>query len=108
MRRLPQYVGNLKHGAWQQSGLKAASMPPNFGIGMVLASGCGSKTLIRLGGGSVKSLVVLIVMGAILMLCAGLMFKLSQSELAPEEDQGIVLGQIAQGPRVAMPRQIAR
>jgi D-3-phosphoglycerate dehydrogenase len=37
MRRLPQYVGNLKHGAWQQSGLKAASMPPNFGIGMRLA-----------------------------------------------------------------------
>jgi D-3-phosphoglycerate dehydrogenase len=36
MRRLPQYIGNLKHGAWQQSGLKAASMPPNFGIGMVL------------------------------------------------------------------------
>ncbi len=36
MRRVPQYVGNLKHGAWQQSGLKAASMPPNFGLGMVL------------------------------------------------------------------------
>ena len=36
MRRLPQYIGNLKHGAWQQSGLKAASMPPNFGIGQVL------------------------------------------------------------------------
>jgi D-3-phosphoglycerate dehydrogenase len=36
MRRLPQYIGNLKHGAWQQSGLKAASMPPNFGIGMML------------------------------------------------------------------------
>ena len=36
MRRLPQYIGNLKHGAWQQSGLKAASMPPNFGIGMKL------------------------------------------------------------------------
>ncbi|MBV8122759.1 MAG: D-2-hydroxyacid dehydrogenase family protein [Burkholderiaceae bacterium] len=36
MRRLPQYIGNLKHGAWQQSGLKAASMPPNFGLGMVL------------------------------------------------------------------------
>ncbi len=36
MRRLPQYIGNLKHGAWQQSGLKAASMPPNFGIGSVL------------------------------------------------------------------------
>ena len=36
MRRLPQYIGNLKHGAWQQSGLKAASMPANFGIGMQL------------------------------------------------------------------------
>ncbi len=36
MRRLPQYIGNLKHGAWQQSGLKAASMPPNFGLGMLL------------------------------------------------------------------------
>lgn len=36
MRRLPQYVANLKHGAWQQSGLKTASMPPNFGLGNVL------------------------------------------------------------------------
>lgn len=36
MRRLPQYIGNLKHGAWQQSGLKAGSMPPNFGLGTVL------------------------------------------------------------------------
>lgn len=36
MRRLPQYIGNLKHGAWQQSGLKAGSMPPNFGLGMTL------------------------------------------------------------------------
>ena len=36
MRRLPQYIGNLKHGAWQQAGLKTASMPPNFGIGQVL------------------------------------------------------------------------
>jgi uncharacterized protein len=32
-----------------------------FGVGMVLASGCGSKTLIRVGGGNLKSLVVLIV-----------------------------------------------
>ena len=34
-----------------------------FGFGMVLASGCGSKTLLRIGGGSLKSLVVFIVMG---------------------------------------------
>lgn len=34
-----------------------------FGLGMVLASGCGSKTLVRVGGGSLKSLVVFVVMG---------------------------------------------
>ncbi len=32
-----------------------------FGVGMTLASGCGSKTLIRIGTGNLKSLVVLIV-----------------------------------------------
>lgn len=36
MRRLPQYISHLKHGAWQQAGLKAASMPPNFGLGTLL------------------------------------------------------------------------
>jgi uncharacterized membrane protein YedE/YeeE len=33
-----------------------------FGVGMTLASGCGSKTLIRVGGGNLKSLVVLLFM----------------------------------------------
>jgi uncharacterized membrane protein YedE/YeeE len=33
-----------------------------FGFGMTLASGCGSKTLIRIGAGNLKSLVVLIVL----------------------------------------------
>ncbi len=36
MRRIPQYVAHLKHGAWQQAGLKSGAMPPNFGIGYVL------------------------------------------------------------------------
>ena len=31
-----------------------------FGIGMTLASGCGSKTLIRIGGGNLKSIVVFV------------------------------------------------
>ncbi|WP_119154136.1 D-2-hydroxyacid dehydrogenase family protein [Caldimonas tepidiphila] len=53
MRRLPQYIGNLKHGAWQQSGLKAASMPPNFGLGMVLRG----KTLGVWGYGKIGQLV---------------------------------------------------
>jgi uncharacterized protein len=34
-----------------------------FGFGMVLASGCGNKTLVRIGGGSLKSLVVFAVLG---------------------------------------------
>jgi uncharacterized membrane protein YedE/YeeE len=34
-----------------------------FGFGMVLASGCGSKTLIRIGQGNLKSLVVFLAMG---------------------------------------------
>jgi uncharacterized membrane protein YedE/YeeE len=34
-----------------------------FGIGMVLASGCGSKTLLRIGAGNLKSLVVFLVLG---------------------------------------------
>ena len=34
-----------------------------FGFGMVLGSGCGSKTLVRIGSGNLKSLVVLLVMG---------------------------------------------
>ncbi len=32
-----------------------------FGIGMTLGSGCGSKTLIRIGGGNLKSVVVLVI-----------------------------------------------
>jgi len=34
-----------------------------FGVGMTLGSGCGSKTLIRIGGGSLKSLVVFVFVG---------------------------------------------
>jgi hypothetical protein len=34
-----------------------------FGIGMVLASGCGNKTLIRMGTGNLKSWVVFVFMG---------------------------------------------
>jgi D-3-phosphoglycerate dehydrogenase / 2-oxoglutarate reductase len=53
MRRLPQYIGNLKHGAWQQSGMKSASMPPNFGLGSVLRG----KTLGLWGYGKIGQLV---------------------------------------------------
>lgn len=41
---------------------------------------------------------VLIVMGAILFVLLGLMFKMSQSELAPQEDQGLVASLITGAP----------
>lgn len=53
MRRLPQYINNLKHGAWQQSGLKSGSMPPNFGLGSVLRG----KTLGIWGYGKIGQIV---------------------------------------------------
>lgn len=34
-----------------------------FGFGMVLASGCASKALVRIGGGNLKSVVVILVLG---------------------------------------------
>lgn len=53
MRRIPQYIIHLKHGVWQQSGLKSASMPPNFGLGSVLRG----KTLGIWGYGKIGQLI---------------------------------------------------
>ena len=53
MRRLPHYIANLKHGVWQQSGLKSGAMPTNFGIGTVLKG----KTLGVWGYGKIGQLV---------------------------------------------------
>jgi uncharacterized protein len=36
-----------------------------FGVGMTLGSGCGSKTLVRIGGGNLKSVVVFIITGIV-------------------------------------------
>ncbi|BBP03354.1 membrane protein [Sulfuriferula plumbiphila] len=36
-----------------------------FGIGMTLASGCGNKSLIRIGGGNLKSIVVVLIIAVI-------------------------------------------
>jgi uncharacterized membrane protein YedE/YeeE len=45
-----------------------------FGVGMTLASGCANKNLVRLGGGNLKSIFVLIVVGvmAYLMISGGM------------------------------------
>ncbi len=34
-----------------------------FGVGMTLGSGCGQRTLVRVGGGNLKSLVVMLMLG---------------------------------------------
>ena len=47
--------------AWLENVLGGAL----FGIGMTLASGCGNKTLIRIGGGNLKSVMVLLVIALI-------------------------------------------
>lgn len=52
-RRLPQYMANLKHGVWQQSGLKAATAPANHGLGEVVRG----KTLGIWGYGKIGKLV---------------------------------------------------
>jgi D-3-phosphoglycerate dehydrogenase / 2-oxoglutarate reductase len=52
-RRIPQYVANLKQGAWQQSGLKTSALPPNFGLGQVLRG----QTLGIWGFGKIGQLV---------------------------------------------------
>lgn len=51
------YAGN--RWMWLSSAVGGAM----FGYGMVIASGCGNKTLIRIGSGNLKSLVVFLVMG---------------------------------------------
>lgn len=43
--------------------LSAAVGGALFGFGMVLASGCGSKNLLRMGSGSLKAVVVVLVLG---------------------------------------------
>lgn len=53
MRRIPQYAASLKHGAWQQSGMKASSMPANFGLGNTLHG----KTLGIFGYGKIGKLI---------------------------------------------------
>ena len=60
-----------------------------FGIGMTLASGCGNKILIRIGGGNIKSIFVLIVAGFMALLMTrtdfyGLLFHSWMNPISPD------------------------
>ena len=56
-------AGNSIYGGPRVMWLSAVVGGAMFGFGMVLGSGCGSKTLVRIGGGNLKSLVVFVVLG---------------------------------------------
>ena len=71
-----------------------------FGIGMTLSSGCGNKTLIRLGSGNLNSFIVLLVAGLMAYLMTrtdfyGLVFHSWMSPISPDlakigiEDQSL-------------------
>jgi uncharacterized membrane protein YedE/YeeE len=60
-----------------------------FGIGMTLASGCGNKILIRIGGGNLKSIFVLLIAGTMALLMTrtdfyGLIFHSWMSPISPD------------------------
>lgn len=60
-----------------------------FGIGMTLASGCGNKILIRIGGGNIKSVFVLIIAGLMALLMTrtdfyGLLFHSWMNPISPD------------------------
>ena len=60
-----------------------------FGIGMTLASGCGNKILIRIGGGNLKSIFVLLIAGLMALLMTrtdfyGLIFHSWMNPISPD------------------------
>lgn len=72
-----------------------------FGFGMVLSSGCGNKTLVRVGSGNLKSLVVMVVMGvsafATLKGLTGVWRVNSVDRVMVDMPQGAHLGGLLQG-----------
>jgi len=52
-----------------------------FGFGMTLTGGCGSKTVVRLGAGNLKSLVVAIVLGVVAYMTLRGVFALARVQL---------------------------
>jgi uncharacterized membrane protein YedE/YeeE len=83
-----------------------------FGIGMVLASGCGNKTLVRVGSGNLKSLTVLLIamIASYLMMWSPLFEKaflpwlqpatinLAQHGIATQQAGDVISGLLGQAP----------
>ena len=87
-----------------------------FGIGMVLASGCGNKTLVRVGSGNLKSLTVLVIamIASYLMLWSPLFEKaflpwlqpatlnLAQHGIPTQQAGDVIAGLFGQAPSKAI------
>lgn len=52
-----------------------------FGYGMTMAGGCGNKTLVRIGGGNLKSIIVFLVMGVVAYMTLRGLIGLARLEL---------------------------
>jgi uncharacterized protein len=64
-----------------------------FGFGMVLAGGCASRTVVRVGAGSLKSFIVFVVMGLVgYMTARGLLYYVRTSVEVAGTDLGISQG----------------
>ncbi|MBI4967393.1 MAG: YeeE/YedE family protein [Rhodospirillales bacterium] len=76
-----------------------------FGYGMTMAGGCGNKTLVRLGGGNLKSLVVVLVMGVTAYMTLRGLFALGRVEIENATTLNLAkMGLASQG----MPEMIAK
>ncbi|WP_035691987.1 YeeE/YedE family protein [Azospirillum halopraeferens] len=65
-----------------------------FGFGMTLAGGCGNKTLVRIGGGNLKSIVVFMIVGVTAYMTLRGLIALARIELesATNVDLGVPQG----------------
>jgi len=66
-----------------------------FGVGMTLASGCGHRTLVRVGGGNLKSLVVMLFLGISAYMTMRGLFALARVNTVDKTN--IALGTVDQG-----------
>lgn len=68
-----------------------------FGFGMTLAGGCGNKTLVRVGGGNLKSLIVFLVLGLFSYMTLRGLIALARLELEATNLNLAGLGLASQG-----------
>ncbi len=61
-----------------------------FGIGMTFSSGCGNKTLIRLGGGNLKSIFVILIIGAVAYMMTNPIATIQSDKIDPATNKAVV------------------